>query len=317
MTRWVLPYVDLEPSFWKRLVDRFGPSIEEVYFPMPDGVFASGRGRQPNRHLEAFLERAPLPKAVLLNPVVLPEPVEQLGSRALTALRRLRDAYDVTRVTVADLGLARLIRERWPDFKITASVLMGLSRPAQVLMVGDVVDAITVDNVLVRDLAGLRRFREAFSGELRLIVNEACLPGCPHRSQHFYEMAYGGDHPKSLCEPILRDHPWLRLTGAWILPRHLDHYDGLYDTLKLAGRVTLRDPERYLRVLTAYVDREDILPADIGGGPASPLGRIDMPDALFEFILHCDKDCHACTVCRTYYEQQILDWDQQESRGVV
>ncbi|MGD1992488.1 MAG: hypothetical protein PVI59_04765 [Anaerolineae bacterium] len=303
MTRWVIPYADLALSFWRDLEEQFGPLIEEVYFPMPSKHFASGRGRQPEHQLESFLKHAPLPKAVLLNPIVLPTPVEDIGPKVTAALKHLHDTFGVSRVTVTDLRLARLIRETYPTFKITASVLMGLSRPAQILMVGNTVDAITVDNVLVRDLAGLRRFRNAYAGELRLIVNEACLPGCPHRTQHFYEMAYGGDYPQSLCEPILRDHPWLRLTGAWILPRHLHRYDGLYDNLKLAGRVTLRDPEKYLQVMSAYVHREDILPVDIGGGPASPLGPIDMPDTLFETILHCDKQCHTCTICRDYYER--------------
>ncbi|MEM2145019.1 MAG: hypothetical protein QW279_06645, partial [Candidatus Jordarchaeaceae archaeon] len=163
--------------------------------------------------------------------------------------------------------------------------------------------AITPDNSLVRDLAGLRQLRAAFSGEIRLLVNEACLPGCLYRTQHFYEMGYGNFFPQSLCQPLLKAHPWLRLTGAWILPRHLAYYDGLYDTLKLAGRVTLQAPHRYLAVLAAYIRREPLLPREIGGGPASLLEPIDMPDELFAHILHCDKNCHNCTVCHDYYQR--------------
>jgi hypothetical protein len=180
---------------------------------------------------------------------------------------------------------------------------MGIDRPWQMLVVQEWVDAITPDNTLVRDLAGLRRLRAAFSGELRLIVNEACIPGCPYRTQHFYEMGYGDSYPQSLCQRMLEEHPWLRLTGAWILPRHLAHYEGLYDSLKLAGRVTLRDRDIYLTVLHAYVHREDILPKDIGGGPASVLEAIDISDELFETTLHCGKDCHTCSICRDYYRQ--------------
>jgi hypothetical protein len=118
-------------------------------------------------------------------------------------------------------------------------------------------------------------------------------------------MGYGDSHPQSLCQQMLEKRPWLRLTGAWILPRHLVHYEGLYDSLKLAGRVTLRDRDRYLAVLSGYVHREEILPRDIGGGPASVLEGIDMPDELFETILHCDKNCHTCSICRDYYEQAV------------
>jgi len=305
MSTWVIPYVDLDLSFWEEIADRFRAHVKEVYFPMPSGMVASGRGRQPDRFMETFLRYAPLSKTVLVNPIVLDRPADEIAPRALDALKQLQDEFGVSSVTVANLALARRIREGCPDFKITASILMGIARPAQVLMVRDYIDAITPDNSLVRDLRGLRRLREAFSGEIRLIVNEACIPGCPYRTQHFYEMGYGDFYPQSLCQQMLDEHPWLRLTGAWILPRHLVHYEGLYDSLKLAGRVTLRDRARYLTVLSAYIHREEILPGDIGGGPASVLEAIDIPDELFEVILSCDKNCHACSVCRDYYELAV------------
>jgi hypothetical protein len=305
VSTWVIPYVDQDLSFWEEITDRFGAHVKAVYFPMPGGIIASGRGRQPDEHLERFLRRAPLPKSVLLNPVVLPRPVEEIAPPVLSALRQLYESFGVESVTVANPALARLIREECPEFRTAASVLMGIARPAQVLMVQDWVDAITPDNSLVRDLDGLRRLRDAFAGEIRLIVNEACIPGCLYRTQHFYEMGYGDFHPRSLCERMLAERPWLRLTGAWILPRHLAYYEGLYDSLKLAGRVTLRDRARYLTVLGAYVHREEILPRDIGGGPASMLEAIDMPDELFEAVLHCDKNCHVCSICRDYYEQAV------------
>jgi len=303
MSKWVIPYVDQDLSFWEEIADKFGSQVKEVYFPMPGGIIASGRSRQPDRHLETFLRFAPLPKAVLFNPILLPRPVEEVAPEALDALTRLHGDYGIKSVTVTNLTLARLIRDSLPGFSISASTLMGIARPAQVLMVQDYVDTLTPDNSLVRDRAGLRRLRQTFSGEIRLIVNEACIPGCPHRTQHFYEMGYGDFFPQSLCQQMLEERPWLRLTGAWILPRHLAYYAGLYDTLKLAGRVTLRDRARYLRVLSAYVHREPILPRDIGGGPASVLQAIDIPDQLFEFILHCAKNCHTCSVCQDYYEQ--------------
>ena len=305
MSEWVIPYVDQDLTFWEEIADRFGAWIKEVYFPMPGGRIASGRSPQPSHHLETFLRHAPLPKAVLLNPIVLPRPVEQVAPQALDALRKLRDDFGVKSVTVANPTLAKLIRAALPEFTISASVLMGIARPAQALMVRENVDAITADNSLVRDLEGLKQLRRAFSGELRLIVNEACIPGCLHRTQHFYEMGYGDYFPASLCQPMLEERPWLRLTGAWILPRHLVYYDGLYDCLKLAGRVTLRDRTRYLGVLKAYVHRESLLPRDIGGGPASVLEAVDIPDSLFEFMLRCDKNCHACSVCQDFYEQAI------------
>ncbi len=305
MSIWVIPYVDQDISFWGEIADRFGMYVKEVYFPVFGGVIASGRSKQPEKFMETFLRHAPLSKSVLVNPIVLPRPAEEMAPHILDVLKSLHGDFGVSSVTVTNLTLARLIKKTLPEFKVTASILMGVATPLQALVVRDHVDAITVDNRLVRDLYGLKRLRQAFSGEIRLIVNEACIPGCPYRIQHFYEMGYGDFFPQSLCQQMLDELPWLRLTGAWILPRHLAYYDGLYDSLKLAGRVTLRDRAKYLTVLNAYVHRQPILPRDIGGGPASVLEAIDVSDKLFEFILRCDKHCHACSVCRDYYERAI------------
>jgi hypothetical protein len=306
MSTWVIPYVDQDLGFWEEIADRFGVHVKEVYFPVPGGAIASGRSRQPERFMETFLQYAPLPKSVLVNPIVLPRPVEEAAYPILRVLKRLHADYGVSSVTVTNPGLARLVKETLPGFSVTASILMGIATPSQTLMVRDYVDAITVDNRLVRDLRGLKRLRQAFSGEIRLIVNEACIPGCLHRTQHFYEMGYGDFFPQSLCQSLLAERPWLRLTGAWILPRHLVHFDGLYDSLKLAGRVTLRDRAKYLTVLSAYVQRQPILPRDIGGGPASLLEAVDVSDEWFESTLRCDKNCNACSVCQNYYEQALV-----------
>ncbi len=305
MSTWIIPYVDQPLDFWQEVDRCFGPQVREVYFPVPDRQLASGRPPQPEGWLGEFLQHAPLPKAVLVNPIVLPRPVEAMAPTILAILRHLEADYGLRSVTVTNPALARIIKESLPDWHVTASVLMGIASPTQAWLVGDGVDAITVDNRLVRDLMGLKRLRQAYSGELRLIVNEACLLGCPFRIQHFYEMGYSVGLPQSLCQDLLGRHPWLRLTGAWVLPRHLHHYDGLYDGLKLAGRVTLRDSNRYLKVLDAYLNRGPILPRDIGGGPASPLEAIDVSDEWFEFVLHCDKRCDVCSVCREQYEQAV------------
>jgi hypothetical protein len=85
-----------------------------------------------------------------------------------------------------------------------------------------------------------------------------------------------------------------------VLPQHLKFYAGLYDTLKLAGRVTLRDPHRYRKVLEAYITQQPMTPDEIGGGPASPLEAIEISEAWFAQTLRCNKECRG-TVCQEYY----------------
>jgi collagenase-like PrtC family protease len=305
MSVWVIPYVDQPLEFWQEVHTRFGDQVKGVYCPAPAGAFSTGRSRQPERYLEDFLRRAPLDKSILVNAIVLARPVEEMAPGVIAALQRMHGDFGIRSVTVANPALARSIKEALPDLSVAASVLMGIRTALQALVVRDWVDVIAPDTSLVRDLRALGRLRSAFSGEVRLLVNEACIAGCPYRTQHFYEMGHGTGYPKSLCDEMLLERPWLRLTGSWILPRHLDHYGGLYDTLKLAGRVTLRDPDRYLSVLGSYVNHESILPKDIGGGPASPLEPLDVTDEWFEQVLSCDKRCDICEVCQKEYERAL------------
>ncbi len=299
MTRWAIPYVDQPVDFWQEIMDRFGEQVEEVYFPMPG--FASGRGKQPSEHLKGFLKQRDLPKSILINPIVLPMAVEEAAPHLIEPLTKYHEVHGINSVVVANLDLAHLIREAIPAMTINLSTLAGIEHPAQIAMLGDVIDGLVPSNLLVRDIERLRALREAFAGKLRLIVNESCIPGCPYRMQHFFEMGYCDGAPKSLCARMLAQNPWLRLTGAWILPQHLHHYDGLYDSLKLAGRVTLQDHQRYLTVLEAYITRQPLTPDQIGGGPASVQHPIDIPDDFFEHLITCNKHCQDCTVCRDFY----------------
>lgn len=305
MSTWVIPYIDQGLAFWLGIAERYGEQVHSVYFPMPEGLVASGRASQPDRFLVAFLKESPLRKTVLINPIVLDQPAEEIAPKLLNALRHLRDDYGVFYVTTANLTLARLIRKAIPEMKISASTLMGISTPAQVLMAQDWIDTLIPDTRLLRDLRGLERLRKCFAGEIRLIVNEACLPGCLHRMQHFYEMAYSEFHPQSLCRTVLTERPWLRLTGAWVLPQHLHLYEGFYDSLKIAGRVTLKDPEKYRQVLGAYVTRQPLSPRDIGGGPASPLEALEIAETWYAHTLRCSKDCTSCIICENYYTQAM------------
>jgi radical SAM protein with 4Fe4S-binding SPASM domain len=301
--KWIVPYIDQPIFFWQKLAEDFPGRIQEVYFPLPGVDFGSGRPKQPDGHLEDFLRNSPFELAALINPVVLPQPVRQVGPSAVEALKRLRGEYGLAGVTVASLQLAEYIRKSIPGLSITASVLMDVHQPRQAMMLNGICDNLVPATRIMRDLPALKALRTSFTGRIRLIVNEACLPDCLFRTQHFFEMTVSGEYPPSLCEDLLKKNPWLRLTGAWVLPQHLSLYQGVYDELKLAGRVTLRHPENYRRVLGAYLGGKSMFPNEIGGGPASVLEPIEIAEDFYEKTLSCGRRCHSCSVCADYYER--------------
>jgi hypothetical protein len=303
--RWVLPYIDQPREFWQAIAGDFPGLIREVYFPLPGGSIGTGEPNQPARHLLALLKHAPLPFSVLLNALTLQQPVESITPRVIEALKRLHGDYRLAGATVTNLTLAARVREAIPDLPLTASCLMQISLPSQLPMLEGIIDTIVPDIRIVRDLPALRTLRVAFSGRIRLMVNESCLPACPFRVQHFHEMGNGFPFPLSLCAETLEKRPWLRLTTGWVLPQHLHFYDGTYDELKIAGRVTLRAPSDFRRVLEAYVHRRPLLPRDIGGGPASVLEPIEISESFFARTLICGHNCHSCSLCQEYYEKAV------------
>jgi hypothetical protein len=300
---WVLPYIDQPVKFWRELAATWGAHIREVYFPIPLEGIHSGRPPQADAHLQEFIRSAPLNASILINPIVLPGPVEQFAAPIIETLRRLCDQRPIRGVTLANPDLARQIRRQLPDLELTASVLMDIHTPHQAAMIEDLFDHLVPSSRIMRNRKALQQIREAFSGQIRLMVNEACLPDCLHRIQHFSEMAGGNGSPQSLCSDLLEAKPWLRLTGAWVLPQHLDLYAGLFDHLKLAGRVTLKEPRDYRRVVEAYVQGHSTTPDAIGGGPASVLTPLAIDTDFFAHTLECRQQCHRCDHCRDYYRK--------------
>jgi hypothetical protein len=302
---WVIPYIDQGVEFWDSLWELFHGCVGEVYFPLPGGLIGSGRPEQAAQFLADFLRYSRLPRSVLVNPLTLPQPADAIAPAVIESLRRLEGEAGICGATVTSLALAARIREALPDLPLAASVLMDIASPIQAGMLGGVCETLVPASRVMRDRPALESLRAAFPGRIRLLVNEGCLPGCPFRTQHFHEMASSSAFPRSLCHELLRKDPWLRLTGAWVLPQHLHLYGGLYDELKLAGRVTLRDPSRYIRVLSAYVHRQSLTPDAIGAGPASVLEPLEISEAFFRETMHCGRRCHECQRCRRYYDEAI------------
>jgi hypothetical protein len=304
-TTFIIPYVDQEMSFWQKLSGLYGYRISEVYFPIMNQTIGTGRPKQPEKHLTEFLESKILPVSVLINPVVLPRPVDDLAKLIIENLEYYLINYNLTGVTLTNLSLAQIIKNRFPALKLTASTLMEIYNEQQLVMLDDVFDSLVPSNRVIRDIRSLKTLRKKFRGKIRIMVNESCLSSCVYRTQHFYEMSNPGiTYPESLCNNLLKGKPWLRLTGGWVLPQHLFLFNGLYDEIKLSGRVSFQRPELYLRVLKSYIYETSLSPNEIGGGPASVNIPIDIGTEFYQYTLTCKKNCSSCSVCANYWTEK-------------
>jgi len=296
-----LPYIDQPKNFWNSFRDKYYENLDEVYFPIEDHIIPSGRPVQQNSRIYSFLENSDLPKAVLVNPIILPKPLPEIEDSILNELERLYSHFGVVKVTVTDPLLCRAIKQNLKYYKVCASTLMRIKSPEQLVYIEDYVDSIALDTSITRNIGAITNIRENYKGEIKLIVNEGCLEDCPYRTQHFFEMGSSDSYPESLCENLLNEKPWLSVKSAWILPQHLHYYNNLYDIIKLAGRVTLQEPDKYLKVINAYLNKETLIPSEIGCGPAGLKEDIPITDDFFYKTITCDKNCTVCDYCEQYY----------------
>ena len=306
--RFSIPYIDRPVSFWEGIRINAGSYISEVYFPMPHYLIGTGRPIQPGNYLYDFLESGLFPVSVLINPVFLPGSIESLFNGISDTVQLLSEKCNLSGATVTYFPLGEKLKKKFPSLQLTASTLMDVFTPGQAVMLNDDYDYLVPSSRIVRNLPALAALRKSFNGKIRLMVNESCLPDCLFRTQHFYEMADRKIHfPKSLCNETLRDYPWMALTGSWILPQHLRFFEGLYDEIKLAGRVSLNKPSLLTEVLEAYIFGKHLLPHQIGGGPAALTFPMEITDDFYQSTLKCDKNCLSCDLCRDYFERNCRE----------
>jgi len=300
----IIPYIDQNLDFWEKIRDNYASRIKAVYIPVLNSDIGSGRPQQADKHLINFLESNILPVSMLINPIILAKPVGEIAGKVVETLKQLCTHYNIVELTLTNHNLARIVKSELPDLKLSASTLMEIYHPQQIIMLEDVYDTLVPSNKAIRDLKTLKTLRDSFSGKIRILVNESCLASCIYRTQHFYEMSRPEIvYPHALCNNLLIKYPWLRLTGGWILPQHLYFIDGLYDEIKLAGRVTLQNPDNYIKVLDSYIHKKPLNPNEIGGGPASIGFPLDIEKNFYEYTLNCDKNCFNCLVCNDYWNK--------------
>jgi hypothetical protein len=305
--QFIIPYIDQDINFWEKLSEKYGKHIREVYFPITDDFIGTGRPVQPEKFLSTFLESKIFPVSVLINPVILPLPVNKIADRVLKMLEYYILHCNLNEVTLTSLELANIIKNKIPELKLTASTLMEISSVQQLVSLGSIFDTLVPSNRILRELKSLKELRNFYSGRMRIMVNEACIPSCVYRTQHFFEMSDRNNmHPHSLCNDILKQHPWLRLTGSWVLPQHLYLFEGLFDEIKLSGRVSLQRPERYINVFDSYIFRHTLGPHEIGGGPASVNIPLKITADFYQYTLNCNKHCSACTICSEYWKENSV-----------
>ncbi|MBE6645502.1 MAG: hypothetical protein E7612_09055 [Ruminococcaceae bacterium] len=250
---------------------------------------------------------------------------EKLANTVISVIEHLRDRVGgVDIVTTTSLTVAHVIKKRYPDIEVRASVNMRIGTVKGMEYLADLFDSFHVQRDYNRDfdrLKELKTWADANGKKLIMLANSGCFSFCSGQTFHDNLVAHEAevceisnikDFMPYVCWRSLKNREnWPKLLqNTWIRPEDLHNYEGIFDTVKLATRMH----EKPGLVIGAYSrgyhigNTLDLF--EPGFGRALQPYIIDntaFPEDWFEKTTSCDKKCHSCNYCKNVLEKVLFN----------
>jgi collagenase-like PrtC family protease len=242
-------------------------------------------------------------------------------------LQRVHGELGVESVTIANPLYIREIHKRFPNLEICASVLGDIDCVQKAIVFRKAgADIITPDVDINRDLALLKRIKDATGAEIKLMVNEGCLFRCAFRKFHFNYISHKSRNPEKAggtksednvfslnCLQLTKLDPSQLLKSGWIRPEDLSKYGSITGYFKLVGRTSSKS--MLARSFEAYMNESwdgdllELMAGNLYSAAMSHLMHLDNKslDAVrfFEKVTSCDKECSECSYCSELIEKLV------------
>ncbi|MBE6561115.1 MAG: hypothetical protein E7662_08305 [Ruminococcaceae bacterium] len=255
---------------------------------------------------------------------------EKLANTVSSVVEHLRyEVGGVDIITTASPAIAHTIRQNFPEIEVRASVNMRIGTVKGMEYMADLFDSFHVQRDYNRDLSHLRMLKEWADGagkKLILLANSGCFSFCSGQTFHDNMVAHEAeiceiknldDFNPYVCWRTLKDREkWhMLLQNTWIRPEDLHHYEGLFDTVKLATRMHALPG----LVIGAYArgyhcgNTLDLFEPGLGRA-ISPyiIDNMAFPEDWFERTSSCDKNCHKCNYCKSVLEKVLMNTEGLE-----
>ena len=227
-------------------------------------------------------------------------------------------------VTTTSLTIAHVVKHYFPEIEVRGSVNMKIGTVKGMEYLSDLFDSFHVQREYNRDLPHLKMLKQwadTHGKKLILLANSGCFSHCSGQTFHDNLVSHESeicevnnlkDFTPYLCWRTLKDPKnWhMLLQNTWIRPEDLHHYDGLFDTVKLATRMHSLPG----LVIDAYCRRHYIGNTlnlfEPGFGRAIAPYIIDnsaFPKDWFTQTSGCDKLCHNCGYCKQVFDQVMIN----------
>jgi len=257
--------------------------------------------------------------------------VEFTQKGMLEFMQFLGKIYDagVRSLTIALPSLMEIVQASRYDFDIKASVICQVTNANKARVYKKMgLKRIVVDEALNRDFRELKRIKEAFDGDIEVIINSICAKDCTQRMFHYNQISTDSVEVRSQASTEYYPHRCLlrryddignilRLT--WIRPEDIKYYTQTgIRYFKFQGRHTVAkgDPARAVEAYFAASHDGDLMELLDLFNPTSNF-RVNIDNKkLDDFILpfyqneyFCTSDCDNCRYCSTF-AQRVINADE-------
>jgi collagenase-like PrtC family protease len=328
-----------------------GFPIDTIYGKMQRDVIGGGRPSQAlpyvSRDEVAEHIRAVHQKGFQFNYLLNSSCIGNLASAADfdTTFRKYLDwivQIGADWVTVSIPYLIEIILRHYPNLKVSVSVFSHVDSVDQALFYESFgVHEITIVQLYNRDFEFLKKFKSHLSCDLQIIVNNACLLGCPYRRYHANinshstqttDACIGFDYPTVSCTRKRLERPEEFIKSPWIRPEDTAIYEEIgIDKFKISGRT--KSTPWLIKTIGAYAQKRspanlaDLL--SIPNGPGSYRQKRYEGAECAEVFIDSEKlngfiepfkrfscramDCSSCGYCRQMAERAVRVEDGEKA----
>ncbi|MBQ9368075.1 MAG: hypothetical protein IJT83_09860 [Victivallales bacterium] len=322
--KYAVGYDWMIPGGFPAMVEPYLPTVKEVFFSWPGMV--SGRAVHLEKSIEESIEqlcddlswcrRNGVELDLLFNANCYGEDAftENLRTQVYDVMEHLgrRDLFPEI-VTTTSQYIAKVLKVRYPQVEIRASVNMKLESTKAMEYIADIFDSYYICRDIQRDRNVLRHFSDWCNDhgkKLCMLVNSACLRCCPvqiwhdnylcHKPWKAEEQEFILHYPARLCGRVTNDikNAAEILRMSWIRPEDIHCYEPYVAAMKLATRSTVH-PERMLKAYAEGRWDGDLLAILGNENPNFTFDNTAFPADWIEsgIAQNCAINCTGCGKC--------------------
>ncbi len=329
---------DVGEEPFSSIVQAYRDSISEVFFPWQD--FATGRSPVATRHgftdwtaqarTEEELKKIKamgIKLDLLFNGNCYGQYAisEKLANSVCSVIAHLEEIdCGVDIITTASPAIAHTVKKHFKKIEVRASVNMKIGTVKGMHYLSDLFDSFHVQRDYNRNIPHLKMLKEwadQNGKKLIMLANSGCFRDCSGQIFHDNLVAHESevcevenikDFTPYVCWRALKDRKnWsMLLQNTWVRPEDLHHYEGIFDTVKLATRMHTHPG----MVIDAYVRGKyygntlDLFEPGFGRAIAPyVMDNSAFPKDWFEKTTNCDKQCHKCGYCEGVLKKLLLN----------